>query len=274
MLDSLVNTITQIRELYKGKVLFNFLTIEGSRLRKLFDSRGKHIYLNGIELKKISDKEVYVDIKTSKTVSAQTEFFVFINQLWDLSGYTPLDTHEADGLESNDFILSDNERTYSSLFVYGSAHYISKNFEYVCLPVNETKGTTVNGKTLVLGDDEKEELHPIVKERIISHFGKEKIKGDDLYRLSTMKKHEPLSHAILKVLNESYNESDYIRRSKMARKLKMKLEDIPFKTLVISKDNIEEFGKETKKKLILLRCGENSYEPIVRIEGNKTEVFF
>ena len=274
MLDSLVNTITQIRELYKGKVLFNFLTIEGSRLRKLFDARGKHIYLNGIELKKISDKEVYVDIKTSKTVSAQTEFFVFINQLWDLSGYTPLSTHEADGLKADDFILSDNERTYSSLFIYGSAHYVSKKFEYVCLPVNETKGTTVNGKTLVLGDDEKEELHPIVKERIISHFGKEKMEGDNLYRLSTMKKEGSLNHAILKLLNESYKDSDYKSRKKMAKKLKMKLEDIPFKTLVISKDNIEEFGKDTKKKLILLRCGENSYEPIVRIEGNKTEVFF
>ena len=60
----------------------------------------------------------------------------------------------------------------------------------------------------------------------------------------------------------------------MAKRLKIKLEDIPFKTLVISKDNIEEFGKDSKKKLILLKCGENSYEPIVRIKGGKTEVFF
>ena len=100
------------------------------------------------------------------------------------------------------------------------------------------------------------------------------MEGDNLYRLSTMKKEGSLNHAILKLLNESYKDSDYKSRKKMAKKLKMKLEDIPFKTLVISKDNIEEFGKDTKKKLILLRCGENSYEPIVRIEGGTKEVFF
>ena len=273
MLNSLVNTITQIRELYNGKVLFNFLTIEGSRLKRLFDSRGKNIFLNGIELKKINEKEVYVDIKTSKTVFAQTEFLVYLNQLWDLSGYTPFKTFEADGLKPEDFILSEPERTYSSLFIYGSAHYISKNFEYICLPVDETKGKKVDGKTLVLGDDEREELHPIIKEKI-KEFLKIDLEGDNLYRLSTMKKEGSFKHAVLKILNESYNDSDFKIRNKMAKKLKISLEDIPFRTLIISKDNIEEIGKETKRKIIMLKCGENSYEPIVRIKNNVIESFF
>ena len=132
MLKSLAKTILLIRKDYPGEVIFNFLTINGEPLMELFKNQGNRVYLNNIELIKVDNNEVFINIKDSATVHDQTEYFVKLKELLDLIDYYPEDLKIPLGDKKGDYILSPNELTYSSLFVYGSANYNNPLFDYKC----------------------------------------------------------------------------------------------------------------------------------------------
>ena len=270
-LKSLANTILSIKDLYyqkdlQGDVYFNFLTIEGHHLKKLFSERGNQIKLNNIYIRKVSDNEVFINIKESKTVKDQTEYFVYLEQLFDLIDFEKVYLKELKNDNPSDYILSKNEEIYSSLFVYGSTKFVDKSFKYQSLEVNETKGKKIEGKLLALGDDQIQKLPSEIEKRL---------KLDNLYRIATMKKESSLKHAFLKILNESYRDNDVHTRRKIVNKFPLdSLEDLPVKTIVISKDNIEEFNQEKDKTIYLLKNEDGYYEPIIKkLDDVITRVF-
>lgn len=265
MLNRLSCTINSIVKLQKeenknSQIYFNFLTIEGKRLNNLFQKEGDSIKLNNITLKRLGENEVFVDIEESKTVEAQTEYFVYLENLFELIDFEIDLLLEADGERKNDFILSPKEKVYSSLFVYGNARY--NKFEFKSLEVSETKGEKIKGLLQAYGDD---------KTRKIKNF--KDLKG--LYRISVMKKGGSLNHSLLKLLNESYRESDIYGRIKMAKKLNVQnFDKIPFKVNVLSESGIEIFNEDKEKSLYLLKNEGDNYEPIVKIENEKIQRIF
>ena len=273
-LKSLANTILSIKNLYyqndfQGDVYFNFLSIEGKSLKKLFSEKGNQIKLNNIYIRKVSDNEVFINIKESKTVKDQTEYFVYLDQLFDLIDFEEVYQKELKNDDPNDYILSKNEEIYSSLFVYGSRKFVDKSgetFNYQSLEVNETKGKKIDGKLLALGDDEISKLPSEIEERL---------KLDNLYRVATMKKDSSLKHSFLKLLNPSYRDNDVHTRRKIVNKFPTdNLEDLPVKIIIISKDNIQEFNKDKDKTIYLLKNEDGYYEPIIKkVENIITRVF-
>lgn len=265
MLNSLAITIKSIRELYyknggKGEVYFNFLTIEGTRLEKLFNERGKRIILNDVELRKINDNEVFVNITDSQTVSDQTEYFVYLDQLWDLINFIPINLEEANGNVKGDFILSDNEKSYSSLFVYGSFKYYNKDLIYECLPVDVKK---IDNKIISYGDD--------IKVKIENKLGL-----DNLYRVATLKIDSSFFHSILKILNISYREADVKNRILMVRKIKdiLDIKTLKYGIKIISEKGIEIINEDKDNYIILFQCNNGEYEPIIRMKKDKIDYLF
>ena len=258
MLNGLANTINTIRKLYQdnkytGSVYFNFLTIEGKSLQNLFKHMGKSIKLNDVHLKKVDENQVFINIEDSKTVKNQTEYFVFLNELWDLINFDLLEMKLANNEEKNDFILSTNEKIYSELFVYGKAEYLDNKFQYKCLDID-------------LGDDKMKKLPKEIEERL----GK-----NDLYRMSTLKEGGSQTHAILKLLNQSYRQADRSKRINLVNDFKIRsLEEIPFGIIVISREEIENINPDKDKKILLLKCDNNEYEAILQIKNRvATRVF-
>jgi len=250
----------------KRDIYFNFLTIEGKRLENLFSEKGDSIMLNNIVLKRLGENEVFVDIEESKTVESQTEYFVYLENLFELIDFQINNLEEADGERKDDYILSLGEKTYSSLFVYGSAKYEDPYFNYEALEVSETKGEKIKGLLQAYGDDKKE--------RLKRNLSKE-LNMNNLYRIAVMKKEGSLNHALLKLFNESYRNSDIYDRKKTAKKLNIKnFDKIPYKVNVLSKDGIETFNDDKKEIIYLLKNKEDIYEPIVRIENGKIERIF
>ena len=143
MLSSLAKTINGIREHYStSKVLINFLTIEGTKLEQLFEQRKEDkIHLNNVTLIRKGSNKVYVDIKDSQTVHEQEEYLVKLDQLWNLVKFYPRIIETANGSRKGDYILSKNELTYSSLFVFGTSFYDPDSFNSVdALFVDEKQG--------------------------------------------------------------------------------------------------------------------------------------
>lgn len=269
MLEGLAKTINLIREDYKGKVYFNFLTINGEPLKRLFMNRGRHIRLNNIELIKTDDNEVFINIKESATVHDQIEYFVELDSLWEKIDFYPEFLDIADGENKNDFILSENEKTYSKLFVYGKASYIKEAFDYKSQKVDTKLTYKKEGKILAKGDDNIIKAHPILEERL---------KLDNLYRISTLGLENSLYHAVLKTLNASYRKADLVKRLEMAKKFTQKdkdtfLNSLPVYTTIISENNIEHYGEEKRPSIYLLET-DSGYEPLVNIVGDKIKRLF
>lgn len=271
MLESLSKTLNGIRELYNdkkysGKVYFNFLTIEGHRLKRLFEERGNKLQLNNVFLTKIDENEVFIDIKDSETVENQTEYFVFLKELWQESGFSLLDLTPASNQIAGDFILSPNEKTYSDLFVYGSARFYQKDNSISCLEVNENKGSKIDGKSMALGDDQMVKLDSSLAE---------KLGMDNLYRIATMKKEGSFQHSFLKLINESYREGDVFKRKRFAKKVPIKtFEELPFTSIVLNKDGIKTYNQGKERIIYFLQCDNNEYEPLVRMIDNNVQRIF
>lgn len=274
MLEALNKTITEIEKLYQerngtGSVKIVYLTIEGERFKRLFQERGNNIELNNIILRKISNNEVYVDIKGSVTVHQQKEYFVYLKELWSLSGYYPLEEKVAN---NSDFILSEPELTWANLFVYGKAirsnnkanseSEIEKSENEECLPVNEKSAQRTKYGLRSVGDDKRV-----------------KLKGS-LYRLACMKTPARLYHALLKTLNDDYLEANVYERHKLAKDLRDRLRsskdleyisnqlDVGIK--VINENKI--YGKDKKRFIILYKC-DNDYEAVICYDGQDHSVF-
>lgn len=272
MLNSLKDTIKNIKDNYKGQVKFNFLTIDGKYLKPLFTEDGNHIKLNNVELIKIDDNTVFIDIKDSATVHDQTEYFVDLDDLWNTTGLVPDYIYRALNDEKDDYILSKNELTYSKLFSYGSASFpeiVIENFDCQKLDINDIIYT--DGKKMVKNDDKLIAVPDSISKRL-------NIKN--LYRVSSLEPHS-IYHSIIKLINsKTYQKADFDSRIKLAEALdknykdfKTFLESIPVYTTIIGKDKIETFGDINKPKIYIMEC-DNGYEAIVANEEGKIKRIF
>lgn len=254
MLDNLAQTILQVQKFYlerqgTGRVLMNFLTIEGQRLESLFQERGDDIDLGYITLGKKGENEVYVDIKGSQTVDKQTEYLVKLDQLWKKIDFNPLYLKETMNDQPGDFILTANEKTYTSLFVYGQA---AKN---ACLYVNEDMGVEGPNGVQAEGDDALSSL------------------GDKLYRMAVLKNNGSLYHSVMKLITEKYRNEDYHGRTRIAHALSEKVNfttDLEVLSKLINKgivliknDQKTKYGKDKKQWIFLYQCEENLFEPVI-----------
>ena len=275
LLNSLIRTISYIRELYhsrKGnrKILINFFTIEGSRVQNIFKELGNNITLNTIHMSREGEKKIAIDISDSNTVHEQTEYLVFLDQLWEKSGFKPIRENTPLGNQPHDFILSKNERIYSSLFVYGSSIFLEKIDNKIVYPtekleVNPKKGVPHKGQVSASGDDKleiMEHIHPQVN------------------RIATLDNKKSLYHSILKILNKGYKDKGAEEREELAQELHDKLKGkndlselskiLKYGFIVHEGSNRKKHGDDSIEKWILLNKNKDkTFEPLVYLDDKK-----
>lgn len=265
MLSSLADTINQLKDLYyqrmgSGDILIHFLTIEGTRLTKLFSERGDNIKLNNVILRRVGGNQIFVDIKGSQTVENQTEYVVKLDELWSKIHFYPQQIADASGKRKGDFMLSESEEVYSSLFVFGTASYSR------CLPVNEKKGRQGPYGPQAVGDDAREPL------------------GDQgLCRLAVLKTYGRLYHSLLKLISQNYRQSDVYKRLTMAKDLGSKLKGekdlekisymIKHGIMLYRDDGVTKYGVDNLKWIILYQCDADNYEPVIFVDDEVHFVF-
>lgn len=123
MLQQLANTINVIKEEYyrrvpkelKGKntVKFLFLTIEGSRTKRMFEEYGESVNLNDA-LFNLKDDVVYIDFPNT-IVENQVEYLVNLSELREITDMKVKYEKDAD----EEKLLSENEKIFTSMYVYG-----------------------------------------------------------------------------------------------------------------------------------------------------------
>jgi adenylate cyclase class IV len=88
--NGMVNTITAINTKLKTKCKILFITVDGNRLKALFDNEGSDtITLNTISMSRVSENSMTISINDSNTVTrTQTEFFVYPRELFSKLGYS------------------------------------------------------------------------------------------------------------------------------------------------------------------------------------------
>ena len=241
----------------------------------MFEEFGNDIKLNTIHLKREGKNKVSVDITDSNTVHEQIEYLVYLNKLWEKSSFYPIRENTPLGNQPSDFILSNNEKRYSSLFVYGSAIHVEKKSNKVVYPldklyVSSRKGIPYEGKITASGDDKTEELSHILP---------------NIKRIATLDNEKSLYHSILKILNQGYRDGDFKEREKLAQKLHDKLKGeqdlsnlskiLKYGFIVYEGSNKKKYGDKSIKKWINLNKNKDkSYEPIVYIDDDKMHGIF
>ena len=279
MLKELANTITAIEKFYQerkgtGNVKIIYLTIEGNRLKSLFDKEGNTVTLNNVLLRRMQKDKIFIDIKDSVTVHDQIEYLVYLQELWSMINFKPLFEKEANNQSIDGYILSSPELTYSDLFVYGIAEKTTETIiekvvkleisDSDCLPVNEKVGNKTEYGIQAKGDDERYEFKK------------------NFYRLATLSTHGKIYHALLKLLSTAYREADVYKRVKLAEDLKQKLrasQDLEYiinrlgvGIKIINKDKV--FGSDSNRFIMLYECNNGDYEPVVFFNNNKDHMIF
>ena len=224
--------------------------------------------MNTITLEKIDQYKLYVNISDGATVKNQVEYFVFLNQLWYKTGFFP-STEKNITYTTKDYILTDNEKTYNSLFVFGIANKSSKkiNIPLKSIYVDEKKGVSTEKGIFALGDDKS----------VVLPF------GQNLYRIAVLKSYGTLYHTFLKLLNYEYRLGDIYRRLELAKEIstnvKENIEDLGlyFNCNIILYDkgnNRKRFDLKKDKWILILKCQNNYYEPIVYRYKNHDNLSF
>jgi hypothetical protein len=177
-----------------------------------------------------------------------------------LISFDPVFLLEADGGDKDDFILSENEATYSKLFVYGQASFVEdrkKAESFFSLEVDEKKGVRNKNGVMAKGDDV---AVPYMR---------------NLHRIAVIKKDGSLYHTLLKLISEKYRESDVYGRVRMAKDLKEKLgkitdlEDIAKKInygIEIKGDEKKIYNKDSERWIMIHRTTDGEYEPIIYMD--------
>ena len=268
-LNKLVNTINKLIKMYQSRggnmdINIYYFSIIGSKVRQLFENMGPKINLNTISLEKISDTSYFVDIEDSVTVYDQTEYYVDLDQLWNLTGFEVKMKEELVSDFPGDYILSNGQKLYNSLFEYGYVTYtgnIEDKVKCTRLEVDLNTGIPYNGGVAAKNDDEIEAS---------------KI-DQDLYRIATIEDGNSLYHSISKMLSSKYRNSGAEMRVKMAAKLKNQLNDstnleyiakkIGHNIVVFEGKKKTVYGNENRNILLNL-CQENTYEPMAYKTGD------
>ena len=265
-LEKLVDTIKKCIEIYSekrgsGKIYLNFFTIIGEKVKNLFKEKGNDITLNTIKIKRLSKNSLEIDIKDSETVHSQTEYLVDLKSLFEKTGFKIENYKVPAGEKKSDFILSEPQTIYSKLFAYGYAEYV-KPFEKNRLPVDTIKVNNISGGYKAEGDDMAEKI------------------DENLYRIATIDDGKSLSHSVLKLLNQKYRDGSLRERKDMAEKIKdLTIENIPTKldhgVVLFDKDmNKTLYGKDKSRWILLYENKDQTYEPVVYKEKNKTHMVF
>ena len=264
ILNSLARTLNEIKEIYKSKggnrdVDVVFFTIDGNKVEEMFRQHGKDsIQLNTIRLSRSEENQVMVDIEDSKTVFNQIEYLVKLDELFHLAGMEKvfLKNPKID----KDLLMSTPEKLYISLFVFGKYKMTKDpNFSYKLtrIDVNVKKGVLINDKVLAKGDDVFKSITFL---------------GENIYRIGTMDLNMSLSNSILKLTNKEYRDGDVHERIRLAKILHSEIKNkkldevseiIDFGIKIFDGKESIKFGKDKEKWIILNKCLDRTYEPII-----------
>jgi hypothetical protein len=119
-LQQLASTIRELTTAYHvaggtKPVELRYLTIEGTKTAALFQQKGKSIQLGPVKMQ-MEKQTVRIQIAGSSTVvDEQEEYLVYPKQLLELLGFQSVFEKEA----TEERLLSEHERTFSSLYNYG-----------------------------------------------------------------------------------------------------------------------------------------------------------
>ena len=262
-LNKLATTINKLVNMYSNRggnkdVNIYYFSIIGSKVRQLFKNMGPKINLNSIKLEKISDISYFVDIEDSVTVYDQTEYYVDLDQLWNLTGFEIRKKEDLIPDLPGEYILSSGQKLYNSLFEYGHAKFSGSIIDKLrCnrLEVDTTIGIPFKDGVAAKNDDEVE----------VTKLDK------NLYRIATIDNEDSLYHSINKLLSSKYRNSGAETRIKMAAKLKKQLNNSTNLSYISKKigHNIVLFEGKKKtiygnqdKNILLSLCKDDTYEPL------------
>ena len=251
-LDSLIRTIQMIYKAYIEKggnrnLKIYYLTIVGNKVRDLFH-KSEDIKLGTIRLKRIDNKEYFVDIEDSVTVFSQIEYYVNLDDLENRLNLRNVSSNVPFGNLPEDYVLSEGEKIYTSLFKYG---------------VYETKGNILDIKLLpsnILVNDN-------IDEAPLEEIDK------NIYRIKSWST-DSLYYSVFWLLSSSFREAEYQKKKKMINNFKKQLSNstnlnyisrkINHNIIVFDKFKNKEKVVTNKKKdyIFLYKLGQN-YEPIV-----------
>ena len=260
MLNGIIRTIHKVVEMYheeggKAKILINFFTIIGKRVKSLFKKHGDVVHLNTITLRRVDHDTVSVDIRDSETVHKQEEYFVDLEQLFEETSFKILSQDTPCAGNPGDFILSPSEKEYNSLFSYGTALYIGEDDE-------DDKGPPSKRIPVMKSSDEFQTedmswIHPQV------------------LRLAAIDKGNSLGHSLLKLLNHEYRSGNAQKKLDLAKRINfndMNLDEVSEKIkhgIVLWDSNGEKKKYGNSSRWIMLYQNEDgSYEPLAHKSDN------
>ena len=262
-LNKLIQTIQMIYRAYVEKggdknIKIYYLTIVGSKVRDLFH-HSNEVKLNTIMLKKINNKEYYVDIEDSVTVFSQIEYYV---NLEDLENRLNLQTISKDIPKGNmpeDYVLSEGEKIYTSLFQYGVYQAKSDITNIQILPLN------------ILAEDN-------IQEQVLDQIDK------DIYRVKSSTK-DSLYYSIFWLLSSTFRKGDNNQKKLMIQKFKSNLYNsinlnyisrkINYNIVIFDKyKHKEKIETGKKNNYIFLYKIDKNYEPIIYKQDDELVLTF
>ena len=242
-LEKLIETINMLAE----RVNIYYFTIVGVRVKNLFKRLGDNIKLNTITLKYINDEDYFVDIDDSVTVFEQTEHYVNVEEMKEkLNAEMEYSRTPLSNLPE-DYILSEGEKIYNTLFEYGKMKSIRK--KSIILPA----GSIEEG-------NEYEELNNI---------------GEGMFRIYNSEKgDDSLYYSVLFLTNKNFRESN--NKDKYLDKFKNKittigeniLHSLPYSVKVYDKYGLARTYNDYENYIVLYHT-QNKYESVIKIVENE-----
>ena len=278
-LQSLADTINKINDVVTerdgDKCEILFITLDGKRLKLILErfneskTKGvENVSLNTINIfHKEGEHDLQISIRDSKTViDTQTEYFVYINQLFEKINYICPRVIYASN-ESGKMIMSEGEKIYNSLINYGRAVYTTEKIvdtPDTRLPVSSDEGIEKEGKRYFKGDDELQTM-PFIGKRI--------------FRVATIDNGVSLLHSVLKLISRDYIEEDANERHERCDRFikelnyNLSIDNISlttgYKIDVIEGTSKKSYGKGDKRIFVFLNK-DGTFEPLVKKLDNGT----
>ena len=267
----LADTINAISKEYRKRsgdkeIKIVFYTIDGYKVEDYFSSAGKNkVNWNTITLSFDGETQVEVDIRDSKTVFKQTEYLVKLDQLFQLVGAEVL---EMKSPKVFNILMSEGELNYINLFSYGYAS-ITSEMEIIHLLekiyIDEDVGIEEDNKILASGEDTIKNIFYL---------------GDNIYRIGTLDLGDSLLHSVMKLVSQEYRDADVYKRVELVetfdkkKDIKSLFQEFEVNINIYYGDDLDEFDGNFDNTINLLKCKDDTYEPMVFIEKEEVSYFF